>query len=89
VNSSGTGQQLGDTNYLKSNIIYKEVRGGASSAWQQKAEEHAANGISFVMRPFSKERHWPFLDQLRERFALVVTFKALERAAYFDARSTT
>jgi len=68
-----------------SNVIYKEVRGGANSAWQQKAEEHAANGISFVMRPFDKKLHWPFLDELRQRFQLVVTFNALARAAYFDA----
>ena len=70
-----------------SNVIYKEVRGGSSSAWQQKAEEHAANGTSFVMRPFNKQLHWPFLDELCERFELVVTFNALQRAAYFDPRS--
>ena len=68
-----------------SNVIYKEVRGSASSPWQQKAEEHAANGTSFVLRPFNKQQHWPFLDELRQRFDLVVTFNALERAAYFDA----
>jgi len=70
---------------MMSNVIYKEVRGGANSAWQQKAEEHAANGTSFVVRPFNKQLHWPFLDELRERFQLVVRFNALERAAYFDA----
>ena len=68
-----------------SNTIYKEVRGGATSAWQQKAEEFAANGTSFVVRPFNKQVHWPFLSELRERFQLVVTFNALERAAFFDA----
>lgn len=67
------------------NVIYKEVRGGASSAWQQKAEEHAANGKSFVLRPFNKQLHWPFLNELCDRFQLVVRFNALERAAYFDA----
>jgi len=70
---------------LMSNVIYKEVRGGATSAWQQKAEEHAANGISFVVRPFNKQVHWAYLDELRERFQLGVRFNALERAAYFDA----
>ena len=49
------------------------------------AEEHAANGTSFVVRPFNKQMHWPFLEELRERFQLVATFNALERAAYFDA----
>lgn len=71
-------------NKCMSNVIYKEVRGRAGIAWQQKAEEHAANGISFVVRPFSKQLHWPFLEQLQERFALVVTFNALQKAAYFD-----
>ena len=72
-----------------SNVIYKEVRGRAGAAWQQKAEEHAAKGTSFVVRPFSKNLHWPFLDELRERFELVVTFNALQKAAYFDAASKT
>lgn len=72
-----------------SNVIYKEVRGRAGAAWQQKAEEHAANGTSFVVRPFSKQLHWPFLDDLRERFGLVVTFNALQKAAYFDASPAT
>ena len=68
-----------------SNVIYKEVRATASTAWQQHAEEHAANGTSFVVRPFNKQLHWEFLEGLRERFQLVATFNALERAAYFDA----
>ena len=68
-----------------SNVIYKEVRGSASAPWQQKAEEHALNGTSFVLRPFNKAQHWPFLDELRQRFNLEVRFNALERAAYFDA----
>ncbi len=72
-----------------SNVIYKEVRGSAGVAWQQKAEEHAANGTSFVLRPFNKQLHWPFLSDLRDRFGLVVTFNALQKAAYFDAHSKT
>ncbi len=68
-----------------SNIIYKEVRAGRTSAWQQNAEDHAANGTSFVVRPFQKQLHWPFLEELRARFQLEVTFNALERSAYFDA----
>ncbi len=67
------------------NVIYKEVRAGAHTAWQEKAEEHAGNGVSFVVRPFSKDLHWPFLNDLRERFQLAVRFNALERAAYFDS----
>jgi hypothetical protein len=68
-----------------SNVIYKEVRAGSTSAWQQAAEDHAAQGTSFVVRPFRKELHWPFLEELRERFQLQVSFNALQRAAYFDA----
>jgi hypothetical protein len=71
-----------------SNVIYKEVRAVRSVAWQQKAEEHAANGTSFVVRPFSKELHWPFLKDLCDRFNLVPRFSALDRAAYFDAART-
>jgi len=67
-----------------SNVNYKEVRAVRSAAWQQKAEEHAGNGTSFVVRPFSKELHWPFLKELCDRFQLVPSFNALERAAYFD-----
>ena len=67
------------------NVIYKEVRAGKSTAWQQNAEEHANHGTSFVVRPFSKELHWPFLQDLRERFQLVVTFDALTRSAFFDS----
>jgi hypothetical protein len=70
-----------------SNVIYKVVSAGRTTAWQEAAEEHAANGTSFVVRPFNKNLHWPFLEDLRERFQLVVTFNALERAAYFDAPS--
>ena len=72
-----------------SNIIYKEVRATASTSWQQHAEEYAANGTSFVVRPFNKQMHWPFLEELRERFQLVATFNALERAAYFDVPPPT
>lgn len=67
-----------------SNVNYKEVRAVRGAAWQQKAEEHAVNRTSFVVRPFNKELHWPFLESLRERFRLVATFSALERSAYFD-----
>lgn len=66
------------------NAIYKEVRAGSSSAWMEKAAQHAENGASFVIRPFNKEAHWPFLSDLCERFQLVPTFNALQRAAYFD-----
>ncbi len=71
-----------------SNIIYKEVRGFASSLWRRQAEDFAANGTSFVVRPFNKELHWEFLQDLSERFQLTVRFVALERAAYFDSVST-
>ncbi len=67
------------------NVIYKEVRGSSTCPWKQRAEEHAANGTSFVVRPFNKGIHWPFLDAPRERCKLVVRFDALQQAAYFDA----
>jgi hypothetical protein len=67
-----------------SNRIYKEVRGGSTIAWQQRAEEHAVNGRSFVVRNFNRQLHWPFLEGLRDRFELAVRFNALEQAAYFD-----
>ena len=66
-----------------SNVIYKVVRAGAP-AWQKRAEEHAATRVPFVVRPFNKGRHWPFLEELSERFELVVKFSALEQAAYFE-----
>ena len=69
------------------NVIYKEVRASANNAWQQLAEEHASNGTSFVVRPFRKQLHWPFLEELRARYQLVATFNALEQSAYFDAPS--
>jgi hypothetical protein len=68
------------------NAIYKEIRAGGGTAWREKAEQHAENGASFVIRPFNKEAHWTFLSELCDRFDLVPTFNALERAAYFDAR---
>jgi hypothetical protein len=71
------------------NVIYKEVRAGKNTAWQQYAEEYANNGTSFVVRPFSKQLHWPFLEELRERFQLVVTFDALTRSAFFDSNPET
>lgn len=78
-----------ENNQTMSNVIYKEVRGTAKAAWQQKAEEHATNGVSFVVRPFNKQLHWPYLEELRERYQLVVRFSALERAAYFDAPASS
>jgi hypothetical protein len=69
-----------------SNVNYKEVKAGGHN-WQQKAEEHAASGTSFSVRPFNKQMHWPFLEGLCKQFDLVGTFDARARAAYFDARS--
>jgi hypothetical protein len=71
-----------------SNHIYKEVRAGMTVVWQQKAEEHALNGKNFVVRNFNRQHHWAFLEQLRDRFQLAVTFNALERAAYFNTPTT-
>lgn len=69
-----------------SNVNYKEVKAGGA-AWQQKAEEHASNGTSFSVRSFNKQMHWPFLEELCQRFDLVSTFNARERTAYFDPRT--
>ena len=68
------------------NIHYRQVRVG-SPVWQRKVEEHAANGISFSVRPFNKQIHWPFLEAVCERFDLVGTFDARERTAYFGPRT--
>ena len=71
-----------------SNVNYREVKAGGPG-WQQKVEEHAFNGKSFSVRPFNKQSHWPFLEDLCKRFDLVGTFDARERTAYFDARTST
>ncbi|HMJ91798.1 MAG TPA: hypothetical protein VK530_18385 [Candidatus Acidoferrum sp.] len=65
------------------NVIHKSV--ALKGDWQRKVEEHAMNGISFVVRPFRKDDHWPFLEELCERFNLSCRFVAFERSAYFDA----
>ena len=68
-----------------SNVHYREVK--LHGAWPKKAEEHAASGRSFSVRPFNKKMHWPFLEELCQRFDLVSTFDARERTAYFRSRS--
>jgi hypothetical protein len=67
-----------------SNVFYREVK--LHGAWQAKAEEHAANGKSFSVRPFNKQVHWGFLEELCARYDLVSTFDARERTAYFSVR---
>jgi hypothetical protein len=66
-----------------SNIHYKEVRAGGPS-WQKKVEEHAANGTSFCVRPFNKQLHWAFLEDVCKRYGLVPRFDARERIVYFE-----
>ena len=70
-----------------SNIIYKCVSGTRMSQWQKMSEEHAANGVSFVVRPFQKQLHWPVLEELCQRYDLVARFSAIEKSAYFDPRT--
>ncbi len=67
-----------------SNVNYKEVT--STGAWQKKAEEHATNGRSFSVRPFNKQEHWPFLEELCQRYDFVSSFDARERTAYFTPR---
>jgi hypothetical protein len=68
-----------------SNVYFREVK--LQGAWQKKAEEHAANGKSFSVRPFNKQTHWLFLEELCHRYDLVSTFDARERTAFFRVRS--
>ena len=68
-----------------SNVNYREVRAG-SQAWEKRVEEHATNRISFSVRPFNKELHWAFLEEVCRRHELVPRFDARERTAYFDPR---
>lgn len=68
-----------------SNVYFREVN--PHGPWQKKAEEHAANGRSFSVRPFSKQAHWTFLEDLCQRYDLVSTFDARERTAFFRVRS--
>jgi len=67
-----------------SNVNYKEVTAGKGDVWQQKAEEHAESGKSFVVRPFNKQLHWFFLETLCKRFDLSARFDARQKAAYFE-----
>jgi hypothetical protein len=64
------------------NVIHKTVL--LKGDWQRKVEEHARNGISFVVRPFRKNEHWPELEELCERFDLQPRFVAVDQSAYFD-----
>lgn len=68
-----------------SNVHYKEVK--LSGAWQKKAEDHAVNGRNFSVRPFNKQLHWPFLEELCQRYDLTSTFDARERAAFFRPKN--
>ena len=67
-----------------SHVHFKEVK--LQGAWQKKVEDHAANGRNFSVRPFNKQLHWTFLEELCQRYDLVSTFDARERTAYFTPR---
>jgi hypothetical protein len=67
-----------------SNVYYREVK--LHGSWQKKAEEHAANGRSFLVRPFNKQLHWVFLEELCLRYDFVSSFDARERTASFRPR---
>ena len=69
-----------------SNVHYREVRAGGPS-WQRKVEEHAAEGKHFSVRPFQKQLHWAFLEDVCHRYGLVPRFDARERTAYFDPQT--
>lgn len=70
------------TNPLRSsNVIPKWVT--PTRDWQRTVELHAMNGVCFLVRPFNKADHWPFLEELCERFDLEARFDACSRTAYF------
>jgi hypothetical protein len=69
-----------------SNVHYKEIRTGGPS-WQKKVEEHAANRANFCVRPFNKQLHWAFLEEICKQYSLAPRFDARERAAYFEPQS--
>lgn len=66
-----------------SNVYYKELPTGGPS-WQRKVEEQAASGKNFSVRPFNKQLHWAFLEDLCQRYGLVPRFDARAQTAYFD-----
>jgi hypothetical protein len=68
-----------------SNVYYKELRAGGPS-WQKKVEEYAANGKNFSVRPFNKQLHWPFLEDVCQRYRLLPRFDARAQTAYFDSQ---
>jgi len=68
-----------------SNVFFREVK--LHGAWQKKAEEHAASGRSFSVRPFNKETHWTFLKDLCARYNLVSSFDARDKKAFFEVKS--
>jgi hypothetical protein len=70
-----------------SNVNYKCVSGSRMGQWQKLAEEHAANGVSFMVRPFNKQVHWAFLQEVCQRYDLVARFNAVDKSAFFDPRS--
>ena len=77
-----------ESNYAttaSTNVIHKAVL--LKGDWQRKVEEHAMNGNSFVVRPFRKNEHWPFLEELCERFDLQPRFVAVDQSAYFESPS--
>ena len=70
-----------------SNVIYKTVNGSRNGQWKQVAEEHASNGVAFLIRPFHKEHHWEFLQDLCKRYDFEPKFRAVDRSASFEPRS--
>ena len=70
-----------------SNVIFKTVSGSRTSKWREAAEEHARNGVAFIIRPFHKSEHWEFLEALCERYDMQPTFRAVEKSVSFTPRS--
>ena len=67
-----------------SNVHYRELK--LHPGWEKRAEDHAANGKSFAVRPFNKQLHWAFLEDLCQRYGFVSSFDARQRTAYFTPR---
>jgi hypothetical protein len=71
-----------------SNVHYKEVRLSGPS-WKKRVEAFAADGAHFSVRPFQKQLHWEFLEDVCRRYGMVPRFDARDRTVYFDPESSS
>ena len=71
-----------------SNVHYREVH-TKGPAWKKKVESHAWEGTHFSVRPFQKQLHWEFLQDVWTRYGMVPHFDARSQTAYFDPQQMT